>query len=99
MDVGIFHQLHCINMLRMYMEDKNAPIVLLPLHLRHCIFYAQRFSLCEADSTLEPGDFLDVTYRRQMTYKRDCADWTTLWKYAKENQLEFERYRDDMVSK
>nr|GAT49483.1 predicted protein [Mycena chlorophos] len=70
-------QLHCLQTFRDTLVDLNPALSW--GHLRHCVNYLRQRALCQADLTLEPGDFT----KRDFTYDRTgathtCGNWNAL---------------------
>jgi len=95
-NVVLFHQLHCIQILyrafRSGIEEDYYD------HLQHCLFYLQHFSLCDADTSLEPGDFLapQPFHQRNRSFTKQCADWKTVTALQATNSEEFALVRSRM---
>jgi len=89
---AMLHRLHCIGMFnralrapRDQLRDQTTE------HLQHCLVYLQQFTLCDADTTLEPGDFTQPTPPGSRSYTRECRDWSTVWEYM---QAQGDVYRE-----
>ncbi|KAF2123208.1 hypothetical protein BDV96DRAFT_15554 [Lophiotrema nucula] len=58
--VAAFHQLHCLNGIRLHLDGKHSKRAasahedVSPAHMRHCIDYLRQSIMCAADSNLEP---------------------------------------------
>ena len=62
-------------------------------HLIHCMMYLWQLFMCNADATLEPGNFMakNLTLDR-MGVTRKCRDWQTVAKWIDQNALEWAEY-------
>lgn len=72
----MFHQLHCVRTMRKLLAEGDT---VTDHHAQHCLRYLREEILCEANTTLEPGDFTTSNFterRTGATYV--CRDWTTL---------------------
>jgi len=100
-ELGIFHQLHCLSTLHKAILYPHLD-VFGPEHVGHCLNYLRQHFLCEADDTLEPGDFMQDVIRDTDggrlggagMFERECRDWGAVFDFAKDNLDEFRRYRD-----
>jgi len=83
--VSMFHQLHCVNSLRVALvrpDDGDANFE----HVHHCFTYLRQALLCAADSTLEPFDFVTKNYTMQpVSHTRVCKDWGSVYEAAGAN--------------
>ncbi|KAG1798716.1 hypothetical protein EV424DRAFT_1332873, partial [Suillus variegatus] len=68
--VSMFHQLHCLQMIRLALI--NGPND----HSGHCLNFLRQAILCNSDTTLDPR--LGVTHI--------CRDWSQVYAYIEENQ-------------
>lgn len=76
--LAMFHQLHCLRYFRNTLSGAGGP----PrwAHLHHCFTYIRQAVLCDADTTLEPGNFMErdfETERIGATYQ--CRDWEAVY--------------------
>jgi Mycotoxin biosynthesis protein UstYa len=94
--VAMFHQLHCLRGIRNAMVDgwKN----LHPAHrghIHHCFNYVRQYTLCDADVTLEPGDFTKRNFTLQRTgATHTCLDWEPAYEMMRDQWLAWEAYRE-----
>lgn len=87
----MFHQLHCIEKLRIALDNPDDPIAG-PAHLQHCFNYLRQGILCAADLTLEPapvgggegGEGVGVTHL--------CRDWEVVFETLAENYQDWGVY-------
>ncbi|KAH9932592.1 uncharacterized protein B0H18DRAFT_31175 [Fomitopsis serialis] len=64
--VPMFHELHCLRNIRSAMVDgldSMGPVG--QGHIHHCFNYLRQWTLCEADVSLEPGDFEEKAFIRE----------------------------------
>lgn len=92
--LSMSHQLHCLESFKDELRDgfsQNGSWA----HIEHCSNYMRQWSMCRADLTLEPGDFMqrDFDWDRQGV-THECLDlqaiykelslnwqsWVSLWK-------------------
>ncbi|KAE9388841.1 hypothetical protein BT96DRAFT_890325 [Gymnopus androsaceus JB14] len=82
---GAYHSLHCVYSMQ---EDFDKPDHLHhpSHHFIHCLMYFRQIFLCNADLTLEAGDFMhrNLTSDR-MGQTRKCRDWSTVAKWVDDN--------------
>jgi hypothetical protein len=57
--VAMFHQLHCLRLFQAALTGQNDQG-----HAHHCLNYIRQWSLCQADLTLEAGDFTTQDFKR-----------------------------------
>ena len=80
----MFHQLHCIRTMHERLVEGNQGGT--DHHAQHCLRYLREEILCEANTTLEPGDFTTSNF----TEKRSgaayiCRDWTQVYNEVEQN--------------
>jgi hypothetical protein len=90
--VGMYHQLHCLDVFRVSYANAKARAMVWPgngtgydHHIEHCLVYMREMVLCHADSTLIPtmegnsdsASSIGVTHR--------CQDWTQLRNWVEDN--------------
>lgn len=83
------HSLHCV---RRMVDDLNAPdhISNPSHHFIHCLTYMRQDVLCNADGTLEPGDFMQRNYTvDRLGVTRTCRDWMKVEDWLTENLKEW----------
>lgn len=87
-----YHSLHCDYTFGRDMEKPNH-LNETSHHLVHCMMYLWQLFMCNADATLEPGDFMvrNLTLDR-MGVTRKCRDWGTVAKWIDQNALEWAEY-------
>ena len=67
--VPIFHELHCLRQMRQALANGNFTKLhpALQGHMHHCFIYLRQWTLCAADVTLEPGDFVQKNFTAHRT--------------------------------
>ena len=88
--VSMFHQLHCLNTLRVAAIRNNTEFG----HITHCLNYLRQAILCQADVTLEesevdtrPDGMLD-TGATGVGVAHVCRDWTQVRQFVEKNYYE-----------
>lgn len=89
--VTMFHELHCMRYIHGVLTATKTP---LHAHLHHCLDYLRQMTLCDADLTLEAGDFMT----RNFTEERGgsihiCRDWEAVYDEATMNWISWYKYR------
>ena len=89
-----YHSLHCVYTFGRDMEKPNH-LNETSHHLVHCMMYLRQLFMCNADATLEPGDFtaknLEVD---RMGVTRQCRDWQTVAGWIDQNAIEWAAYNN-----
>lgn len=95
--VSMIHQLHCLRSIRDSMAqswtdmDNNSRN-----HAHHCLNYLRDRMLCQADTTLEPGDFAIQNFsRRRSGATHTCTDWKPAFDYVWDNWLEWNAFQQE----
>ncbi|CCM04083.1 uncharacterized protein FIBRA_06242 [Fibroporia radiculosa] len=95
--VPMFHQLHCLRTMREAIEVGLTSLSPgLQGHIHHCFTYLRQWTLCSADVTLEPGDFMTrnfTTERVGGTY--NCLDWEPVYRAVEANWIDWIQWRDE----
>lgn len=87
-----YHSLHCVYTFGRDMEKPNH-LNETSHHLVHCMMYLRQLFMCNADSTLEPGDFTAKNFTLdRMGVTRQCRDWRTAAAWIDQNALEWAEY-------
>jgi len=85
------HQLHCLDYMRTAISNSSAVDW---THLHHCFNLLRQWTLCEADTTLEQGDFTAHNYAEERVgVQHICRDWTAIVSALMDNQIEWRRWR------
>ncbi|KIJ53316.1 hypothetical protein M422DRAFT_775895 [Sphaerobolus stellatus SS14] len=87
--IALFHQLHCLRLFRSDMVKKEGHLG----HSQHCLNYLREAILCEADTTLEPGNFMTSNaIRDQNGIIKVCRDWRILYEEMQVTWVDWYRY-------
>lgn len=84
-----YHSLHCVFSMS---EDFEKPDHWgnPSHHLIHCLMYMRQMFLCNADTTLEEGDFMTKNFTLDRTIvTRECRDWESIAEWVDENFREW----------
>lgn len=74
-----WHQMHCIREMERAIQDRSHPVST-PKHIRHCLNYLRQHFICDADYTLEEGDFMARDFELQRSSDtRLCRDWEIVY--------------------
>ncbi|KAL8785420.1 MAG: hypothetical protein Q9195_008655 [Heterodermia aff. obscurata] len=94
--VSIFHQLHCLNLLRhLYYAAEVEPALAAKSkesekhsrrHARHCFDYLRQALICAADSTIEPGN-VTTKYVSGSGVVHECRDFDGLMAWMEKQEL------------
>jgi len=89
---GAYHSLHCLYSMQEDFDKLNH-LEQPSHHLIHCLMYFRQIFLCNADLTLEEGDFMakNLTTDR-IGGTRKCRDWTTVADWVSQNNREWLEY-------
>ncbi|KAF7312206.1 hypothetical protein MIND_00233500 [Mycena indigotica] len=75
--VSMYHELHCLQQFRDTLVDLSPHVAW--GHLHHCLNYLRERALCQADLTLEPGDFTTRNFEHDRTGATHvCRDWSAV---------------------
>ncbi|PSN75083.1 hypothetical protein BS50DRAFT_480838, partial [Corynespora cassiicola Philippines] len=91
--LAVFHQLHCINQLRLgfyQTETQNLGFPYDPAHARHCFDYLRQSIMCAADSNIEPivNELNGISGWGNQRVCRDfegLAEWAERWKATEDH--------------
>ncbi|KAJ7640762.1 hypothetical protein DFH06DRAFT_1097857 [Mycena polygramma] len=89
---GAYHSLHCVYTMQL---DLNKPNHLRnpSHHFTHCLMYFRQIFLCNADMTLEDGDFASRNFTTdRVGQTRNCRDWDTVADWVDQNNREWAEY-------
>lgn len=89
-----YHSLHCVFSMS---EDFDKPDHWghPSHHLIHCLMYMRQIFLCNADVTLEEGDFMDRNFTlERIGVTRECRDWEAVAEWVDENVKEWAVYNN-----
>ncbi|KAF9256978.1 hypothetical protein L218DRAFT_880547, partial [Marasmius fiardii PR-910] len=77
--VVFWHQMHCVFEMARAAMNKSHPQAT-PGHIRHCLNYLRQSFLCDADYTLEFGDFMERDYERERVGDtKVCRNWEAVF--------------------
>ena len=63
-------------------------------HLHHCFNYIRQWMLCDADLTLEPGDFAQRNFTTERVgATHTCTDWQPIYDMVNDRWFKWEDYR------
>lgn len=94
--IAMFHQLHCLRITREALMFNNWTAFPHGAreHLNHCFTYIRMWTLCDADTTLEPGDFTKRNFTLERTGgTHTCYDWEAVYDRVNEGWDQWEEYR------
>ena len=81
---AMFHQLHCVRTLHELLVKGTQGGT--DHHAQHCLRYLREEILCEANTTLEPGDFTTSNFTEKRTGDAYiCRDWTQVYNEVEKN--------------
>ncbi|KAI3600710.1 hypothetical protein WG66_014153 [Moniliophthora roreri] len=91
--VAMFHQMHCLRM-------TSAGLAKVPdrgqwRHLHHCFDVLRQSALCQADMTLEIGDFAKRDFTMERTGKPNekvCPDWEAIYDAVGSSWLRWRKF-------
>ena len=93
--VAMFHQLHCLRGTQAALKmgwGKMRPGA--QEHLHHCFNYIRQWTLCDADLTLEPGDFAQRNFTTERVgATHTCTDWQPIYDMVNDRWFKWEDYR------
>lgn len=74
LNVAMYHEIHCLQQFRDVLARTRSPVYW--RQVQHCLNYLREWSLCQADLTLEPGDFTTRNFTEDRTGSTHvCHDW------------------------
>ncbi|KZT23820.1 hypothetical protein NEOLEDRAFT_1135974 [Neolentinus lepideus HHB14362 ss-1] len=87
--VSAFHYMHCFRRIQYAFSSRGAS----PYHLQHCLNMLRESALCEADLTLEPGDFMQRNFTEQPVGEtRVCRDWQPVYDELTRNWVKWYQF-------
>ncbi|KAH7912746.1 hypothetical protein BJ138DRAFT_1112043 [Hygrophoropsis aurantiaca] len=91
--VSMFHQVHCLRYFRQALNGHPEEE-----HVHHCLNYLRQWTLCQADLTLESGDFISRNFTLQRQGETHvCRDWNTVFDEVSVNWVEWNKVLSDLV--
>ena len=90
--VSMFHQLHCLrNFHKAFINSTGNG---LRRHVQHCFNFLRQGALCQADLTLEPGDFMSHNFTEDwLGATHLCRDWAAVYDKLEANWIEWMRFQ------
>jgi len=90
--VSMFHQLHCLQMIRAAVIERHPEAVHSNKHAQHCFDFIRQAILCAADTTLDPIDRVGTTGKKGqgadgVGTTHVCRDWEAVYDFVYENQM------------
>ncbi|KAF8549286.1 hypothetical protein OG21DRAFT_1515397 [Imleria badia] len=79
--LSVFHELHCLRRFQLSLRDPRSASDPAGLaHTQHCLNYLRQCSLCQADRTLELGDFITRNFTTDRVGAiHTCKDWSAVY--------------------
>ena len=91
MIIGLYHQLHCIDILSNALSPLNNENW---SHVQHCLDYLRMISLCEPNLTLEAGDFTKRNFTEdRIGVEHVCRNWEVVYDAAAENNKKWQEVK------
>lgn len=82
--VSLYHEFHCLQQFHATLLSSKAPQNW--GHIQHCLNYLREWSLCQADVTLEPGDFTTRNFTEDRVGSTHiCRDWSPIMETVAKN--------------
>jgi hypothetical protein len=73
---GMYHALHCLWTMQLDLASTDHSSKPATSHFSHCLFLLRQYFLCNADPTLESGDFTKRNFATDRVGEtRTCRDW------------------------
>ncbi|KAJ7077409.1 hypothetical protein B0H15DRAFT_789719, partial [Mycena belliarum] len=89
-----YHSLHCLYTMRKDFDQPNHNSNA-SFHFVHCITYLRQMFLCNADMTLEDGDFMMRNFTTDRVGEtRECRDWWKVSAWVNENNRKWLEYNE-----
>lgn len=77
--VTMHHQLHCLRYIQLALFDPTDPEANMG-HVHHCLNYLRQTLLCEANESIEEGDFLERDFDKdRLGDTLICLDWESVY--------------------
>ena len=84
--LSMWHELHCLRIIQKLLENPDDRSFGGEGHLQHCLNYLRQYLLCNADDTLEPGDY----HSGPAFFERKCRDWKAVHDFSDRNSGDFD---------
>ncbi|KAJ7609354.1 hypothetical protein DFH06DRAFT_1308924 [Mycena polygramma] len=94
-----FHQLHCLWEITNGLLDQSDPDATVH-HLTHCFTYLRQTLLCDANGSLEEGDFITQNNHEETHFVGEsivCHDWNAIHARMDTNFEDFEEWRKEWL--
>jgi len=90
--ISMFHQLHCINNIRLALGPRPAPLY----HVQHCMNYLRQMILCASNTRLEPmsrrlKEKSNVTGVDGLGLTHVCRDWGVVYQMFEDKHAQLEK--------
>lgn len=91
MELAVFHHLHCLNELRMALDNGNHESI--PrnenhhqdkVHLNHCVDQIRQALMCHSDLTPVPMKELEGEAELGNSQEHTCRDFDAIWQWVGE---------------
>ncbi|KAH8809635.1 hypothetical protein DL96DRAFT_1562083 [Flagelloscypha sp. PMI_526] len=94
-----YHQMHCLWQIQVALLDRGNEDATAG-HIRHCLNYLRQTFLCDANTALEQGDFMESIHDPENPVVSDaiCKDWEFIHEKTVENQANFEQYQKQWLN-
>lgn len=101
--VSVFHQLRCLNIVRMAILQVHQGVLLGGRGdggelVNHCMNYLRQMVLCRTDTTLETVRAITGRGITVWDITHTCKDWETVYEAAEKNALEYRRSIEDKIA-
>ncbi|EGO00641.1 hypothetical protein SERLA73DRAFT_178504 [Serpula lacrymans var. lacrymans S7.3] len=95
--IPMFHQLHCLRGIREAMENGLSSLHHAQQeHIHHCFNYIRQWTLCSADVTLEPGDFMSRNFTTERVgATHTCRDWEPAYTVVNDRWFEWKKFKQE----
>ena len=101
--IDVFHQIHCLNRLRMhlhgnydyYYANKKENDKYHELHVSHCVYMLLQNLMCTANVDVYTHTWLDAQKNTYLDFSMNhkCRDFDAVLKWHDENSVPLERFR------
>ncbi|KAG6873901.1 hypothetical protein C0995_009680 [Termitomyces sp. Mi166 len=90
--ITMFHQFHCLRAIELRLHDRNTSDIDSE-HYGHCLNYLRQTLLCDANYSLEEGDFMEKDLENdRVGSTMICRDWEKVYAAMNENNDKFEAW-------
>jgi len=89
----MFHQSHCLRTFLKALDNGESNYQGSQAHINHCFNYFRQWTMCNADLTLEPGDFMARNFTRERKgMAHVCRAWDRVYFQAAMKWVEWAKY-------